>query len=133
MTKEELSQARRTVAQVLRELEPLRETLLGHGPMLKGYLDSKPRTCGTPGCRCARGKKHAAWVLRIPQGGSSSSRSIPKAAHDRLEPLAKEYRRFHQALARWRRLVREADQALRDIEAGRLVDPEVELGRKHGK
>jgi hypothetical protein len=134
MTKEQLSQARRTLAHLLEELEPLVEVLLKANPLLKGYLDSKPRSCGKPGCRCAEGEKHPAWVLRIPQGRSSRSRSIPEACYRRLEPLAEEYRRFRQAVVRWRRLVRGADAALHQIESARMVDPEVELGRmKHGK
>ena len=133
MAKESVSQARRTVTRVLEELEALREILLRREPMLKAYLDAKPRTCGTEGCRCARGEKHPAWVVRIPQGGSSSNRSIPKRTYEELKPLAAEYRRFRQALAGWRRLVREADRALREIEAGRLLDPQDELEKRHGE
>ena len=102
--------------------------------MLKGYLDSKPRTCGKPGCRCKRGEKHPAWVLRIPQGSSGRNRSIPKAFYRRLEPLTEEYRRFRQAAVGWRRLVRSADAAIRQIESARLVEPEAEVERmRHGK
>ena len=102
--------------------------------MLKGYLDSKGRTCGKPGCRCERGEKHPAWVLRIPQRGSSRNRSVSEALYHRLEPLVEEYRRFRQAVVRWRRLVRSADAAIREIESARLVEPERELERmRHGK
>lgn len=133
MTKDDLSQARRTLAHLPEEFKTLLATLLKGGPLLKGYLDSKPRTCGKAGCRCAKGERHPAWVLRIPQGGGSRSRSIPEAVYRRLEPLAEEYRRFRQATVRWRQLVRRGEAALRQIESARLVDPEVELRRKHGK
>lgn len=134
MTKERLSQARRTLTHLLEELAPLVEVLVRRDPMLKGYLDSKPRTCGKPGCRCAEGEKHPAWVLRIPQGSTSRSRSIPEELYRRLKPLAEEYRRFRLAAVGWRRFVRAADAAIRQIESARLLDPEAEVKRvKHGK
>lgn len=134
MTKERLSQARLTLVHLLEELEPLVKVLLRRDPLLKGYLDSKPRTCGKPGCRCAGGEKHPAWVLRIPQGSASRSRSIPEAVYRQLEPLAEEYRRFRQVAVRWRQVVRGADAAIRQIESARLVEPEAAVERmKHGK
>jgi len=129
-----LSEARRTLAQVLEKLTPLVDVLARRDPMLKGYLDSKPRTCGKPGCRCATGEKHPAWVLRIPQGHGSRSRSLPEATYRRLEPLVEEYRRFRLAAVGWRQLVRAADSAIRQIESARLVEPEAEVERmKDGK
>jgi len=133
MAKEKISQARQTLARLREEIPGLFGVFFGRALLLKGYLDSTPRTCGTPRCCCTRGEKHPAWVMRIPQGRGSRSRSIPEAVYRRLLPLAKEYKRFRQATVRWRRLVREADQALRDIEESRLVDVEAELRRENEK
>jgi hypothetical protein len=133
MAKDRPSQARQALVRLREESPELFGVFFERGPLLKGYLDSKPRTCGTPGCRCTRGEKHAAWVLRIPEGHGSRSRSIPEGVYRRLQPLAQEYRRFRQALCRWRRLMRQADQALRDIEESRLVDWEKELRRSDEK
>ena len=127
MAKQKISHARQTLARLREEIPGLLDVFFERGSLLKGYLDGKPRTCGNPGCRCARGEKHSAWVLRVPQGTGSRSRSIPQAVFRRLEPLAQEYRRFRKAVVRWRRLVRQADQALREIEESRLVDVEAEL------
>ena len=124
------SQARQVVSRVRGELPALLDALLDREPMLKAYLDSTPRTCGAPNCRCARGEKHTAWVARIPEGKTSRSRSIPEDVFRRLEPLARQYRQFRQKLARVRRLFRQADAALREIEARRLVDLDAELGKK---
>ena len=128
-----VSDSRRTLAHLHEQLEPLLEILLSDRPMLKAYLDSKPRTCGKPSCRCALGEKHPAWVLRIPEQGHARSKSISESTFRQLEPLAQEYRRFRQAAARWRRLVREVEGALRKIEEGRLVDLEKKLGEEDGK
>ena len=123
------SQPRHTLAHLLEELAPLIEALVARAPLLKGYLDSTPHTCGTPGCRCADGEKHAAWVLRIPQEGKTRNRSIPEPVFRKLEPLTDEYRRFRQAAIRCRQLMRAANKAIGDIEAARQVDPEKEIRR----
>jgi len=129
MTKQEISRARQAVARLRDELPALLESLLDDAPLLKAYLDSSPRSCGVPTCRCARGEKHPAWVARLPEGRTSRSRSIPEDVFHRLEPLARQYRRFREKLARVRRLFREADAGLRAIEASRLVDLDAELRR----
>ncbi len=133
MAKDKASHARQALARLREEIPDLFDVFFERGCLLKAYLDSKPRTCGTPGCRCTRGEKHPAWVVRIPQGSGSRSRSIPEPVYRRLLPLAKEYKRFRQAAVRWRRRVREADQALRDIEESRLVDLEAELKGENEK
>jgi len=124
------SQARQTVARLREELPALLEAILDRGPLLKAYLDPSPRTCGSPSCRCARGEKHPAWVARIPEGRTARSRSIPEHVFRRLQPLAREYRQFRQKLARVRRLFKDADAALREIEASRLVNLDDELRRE---
>ncbi len=128
MTKD-ASPPRRTMAHLLEELAPLIEILASRDPLLKGYLDSTPRTCGKPGCRCAEGEKHPAWVLRIPQGRTSRSRSLPESVFRKLEPLTEEYRHFRQAAIRCRQLMQDADEAINDLEAARRVDPEAEIQR----
>lgn len=127
MTKEDLPKARQALARLRDDLPGLLEVAFQRSPLLKAYPDSKPRTCGDPSCRCARGERHPAWVFRIPQGRKSISRSVPETVFRKLEPLAKDYQAFRQAVAHWRRLVQEADQALREIEAARLVDLEARL------
>lgn len=129
MTNTQVSQARRALARLPEALPPLLDVLLDRKTMLKAYLDSNPRTCGNPSCRCARGEKHAAWVVRIPEGSTSRSRSVSETLFARLAPLAREYRRYRQAAIRLRRLLREADQAIREIEKARCLDPDVEIER----
>ena len=123
------SQPRHTLAHLLEELAPLIEVLKGRDPMLKGYLDSRTQTCGTPGCRCMAGEKHPVWILRLPQGGKTRNRSIPESLFRKLEPLTDEYRRFRQAAIRCRQLMRVVDKAIGDIESAREVDPETEIQR----
>lgn len=133
MTKTGISHARQAVARLRDEIPALLDSLLDRQPLLKAYLDASPRTCGVPSCRCAQGEKHPAWVVRIPEGGSARSRSIPEDVFRRLEPLAREYRQFRQNLALVRRLFREAGAAFRQIEASRLVDLDSELSEDHAR
>jgi len=129
-TKGAASKARQSLVQLRDETPQLFETLLERGALLKAYLDSSPRTCGSPHCRCARGEKHPAWVVRIPQEKGTRSRSVSKETFERLTPLSEEYRRFRQAATRWRKLVAEVDEALGILERERLVDPERALERE---
>ena len=129
MANAKISRARQSVARLRDELPDLLQVLLDDSPLLKAYLDSTPRSCGAPNCRCARGEKHPAWVARIPEGRTTRSRSIPEDVFHRLEPLAKQYRQFRLKLSRLRALFRQTDAALREIEASRLVDLEAELRR----
>jgi len=130
MAKADVPRSRQCVARLRDELPALLDFLLDRAPMLKAYLDSRPRTCGAPNCRCAQGEKHPAWVARIPDGSTARSRSIPEAVFRRLEPLALQYREFRLKLARVRRLFRDADDALRVIEASRLIDLDSELRKE---
>jgi len=128
------SPPRLALAHFLEELAPVIEVLVSREPMLKGYLRSTTVTCGSPGCRCAAGEKHPAWVLRIPQGSTTRNRSIPESAFRHLEPLTEEYRRFRQAATRFRELMREAAKAIADLEVARQVDPDNQIQRiREGK
>lgn len=131
MAKADISRYRQSVARLRDELPALLDFLLDRGPLLKAYLDSKPRTCGSPTCRCALGEKHPAWVARIPDGSTARSRSIPEAVFRRLEPLALQYREFRLKLSQVRRLFKDADDAFRVIEASRLIDLDAELRKDH--
>ena len=130
MTKREASKARKALDHLIQELPGVLEIAMRYEPMLKAYLSSTPRTCGNPTCRCASGEKHPAWVVRIPDGSRARSRSVPESVFRRLMPLAREYRSFRKAVVRVRRLMREADEALRVIESARMVDAESVVPRK---
>ncbi len=122
MAKNDLSKLRQQLQAIPDELGFLLPTLLDHSALLKAYLSFSPRTCGKPGCRCARGERHPAWILRQPEGRRTRSHSLSQAAYERLRGPAEQYRRFRQARARWNQLVKQADQWLRQIEALRSVD-----------
>ena len=101
--------------------------LLGREPLLPAYLSYRPRTCGNPGCKCARGELHPAWIVQFSAGGRRQCRSVPKARFEALAGPAEAYRRFRAARAHWNRLVREAHTLLEEIERCRSLDPQEAL------
>jgi hypothetical protein len=121
MIKHGLSQLRQRLQAIHAELGALVPVLVGRQALLKAYLRYQPRTCGNPGCRCARGERHPAWIMQVREGGRVRCRSIPKETFEALREPAEEYRRFRQARARWNRLVREANEAIEAIERGRTL------------
>jgi len=95
---------------------------LGREPLLPAHVRYQPRTCGSPGCRCASGQLHPAWIVQFAAGGRSHCRSVPKETFEALAVPAHAYRRFRSARARWNRLIREANAVLKEIEACRKLD-----------
>jgi hypothetical protein len=101
--------------------------LLGRDLLLPAYLSYRPRTCGNPGCKCARGERHPAWIVAFSAGGRRQCRSVSQARFEALKGSAEAYRRFRAARARWNRLAREARTVLDAIEHGRTLDPQQAL------
>ena len=75
-------------------------TLQRQPPMVQGSLYLLRRTCGKPTCHCARGQRHAVWVLTRSEAGRSRLYTVPAAQRGRLRTLTGEYRRWQLARAR---------------------------------
>jgi hypothetical protein len=69
-------------------------------PMVQGSLYLLRRKCGKPNCRCARGERHASWVLTRSESGRSRLYPVRAEQLATLRPLAREYRRWQLARAR---------------------------------
>jgi len=80
--------------------QSLQATHAEMGQLLPAYLSYRPRTCGNPGCRCAKGQRHPAWIVQFTAGGRSHCRSVSKAKYEALAIPAQAYRRFCSARAR---------------------------------
>jgi len=123
MTKSDLSALRRRLLAIHAEMAKLLPIFLGREALLPGYATYQPRTCGRPGCRCAAGERHPAWILQFREGGRVRCRSIGEEGYEELRGPAESYRRFRGARAAWNRLMREARETLGAIERARAVDP----------
>ena len=122
MPKPRLSTLRERLQAIHAEMGQLFPAFLGREPLLPAYVSYQPRTCGSPGCRCARGDLHPAWIVQFTAGGRSHCRSVSKAKYEALAIPAEEYRRFRSARARWNRLAKEANAVLKQIEECRKLD-----------
>jgi hypothetical protein len=127
MIKARLSQLRQRLQAIHAEMAQLLPAFLGREPLLPAYLRYQPRTCGSPGCRCAKGDLHPAWIAQFAAGGRSHCRSVSKKKYEALAVPAQAYRRFRSARARWNRLAREANAVLKEIEQCRKLDAQSAL------
>ena len=124
MIKTRLSQLRQRLAAVHDEMGHLLPAFLARDPLLPAHVRYQPRTCGKPGCRCARGELHPAWIVQFAAGGRSHCRSVSRETFEALAEPTQAYRRFRSARARWNRLAREANAVLKEIEECRKLDVE---------
>ena len=122
MVKPRLSNLRHRLQAVHAEMDRLLPAFVGREPLLPAGLSYRPRTCGSPGCRCARGQLHPAWIVQFTAEGRSQCRSVPKAKFEALAVPADASRRFRSARAQWNRLAKEANAVLKEIEQCRRLD-----------
>jgi hypothetical protein len=90
--RQSLGRAHQAAGRTLRHLQR-------RDPMTPGSFYLQKRRCGKPGCRCARGELHEAWVISRSQGGSSRTLMVPAEQRARLRQLTFEYRRYQRARA----------------------------------
>lgn len=122
MIKPGLPQLRQRLRAIHEEMGGLLPVLLGREPLLCASLSYRPRTCGNPGCRCARGERHPAWIVQFSQGGRSHCRSVGREGYERLLGAARAYQGFREARMRWNRLARDAARVVGEIQRCRALD-----------
>lgn len=76
----------------------LRE-LAGIGPVLEGSLARIGVRCGNPNCRCARGQKHTAHILKRQVRGRTQSLYVPVDLVEEARRWVDEYRRARKLLS----------------------------------
>ncbi|MBI4690687.1 MAG: hypothetical protein HY754_10560 [Nitrospirae bacterium] len=81
-----------------KNVEQLRQKLLGLGPVLPGSISEQWNICGTPGCKCkdtVNPKKHGPYYqLSFSVGGHSSSMFIKKEDVAEVRRRVKRYQEF---------------------------------------
>src|SRR5205807_1938810 len=94
---EKLSRLRVTLLALLEHLREVLNVALARTPLVKGNVYEIARRCGTPNCRCTRGRLHRNMVLTWSEQGRSHMRSIPRARLAELRQKSAEYLRFRRA------------------------------------
>jgi len=73
--------------------------LAGIGPVLEGSLARIGVRCGNPNCRCARGQKHTAHILKRQVRGKTQSLYVPVDLVEEAHRWVDEYRRARKLLS----------------------------------
>lgn len=62
-------------------------------PFVAASLCHVKRRCGHPGCKCAHGHPHTAWVLTYKDDGKTVTVHVPKDLLEEVKQWVKEYHR----------------------------------------
>ena len=117
----QISRIRQRIGQLARQRRAVEQVLLERSALVKGTLLEVQRTCGNPGCKCARGQKHRCWQLSASVEGKSRTWNVPRRYVAKVKELTGNYRRFRRARARWVRLNAEMLKWINEMEAARTV------------
>jgi len=85
--------------------------LLDEPGLLRANFVKMRRPCGTPSCRCARGKRHwhVSWYVNQSKGGKLRMKCVPKDQLDEVQAWVTCYQEARKLLAivgdeRWDRI-----------------------------
>ncbi len=120
---EKLSGLRTILLELLERLRLTVEVALARTPLVKGNVYEIARRCGTPNCRCTRGRLHRNMVLTWSEQGRHHMRSIPPAQLAELRRKSNEYLRFRRARAEVSVLCKKILQVLDHIQELRREEP----------
>ena len=118
----QISRLRQRLAQLARERHAAERVLLERPALLKGTFSEVRRTCGHPGCKCARGEKHLCRQLSASVEGKTQTRNVPLAYAATVKRLTENYRRFRCARAAWVRANQRMLELINELEAARTVE-----------
>lgn len=116
----EISETRKSVPGLIREMAGLVEVFLDREPILKGCVYVSRRRCGTPGCACDRGELHASKVLAYRGRGKQQNLCPSEGELPVLDKMTSSYRRFRSCRARFVKASREMLDRIDVLEADRL-------------
>ena len=115
------AQARQRIAKLAGQRQAVERVLLERSVLLKGTLIEVQRTCGKPGCKCARGEKHTCRQLSASVEGKTRTWNVPRRYLARVKRLTDNYRRFRRARAAWVRLNAQMLEAINEMEVARTA------------
>jgi hypothetical protein len=128
MDTKKASKARREAGKALAAMQEVVEQLRQYRrPLTSGRLQEVRKTCGSPGCKCARGEKHTSQYLYVSRGGPLRRLFVPKAEVAGVRERSERYGDFRGARAAlghaYQRLLSEVDA----LEAA-LIEPYQKVG-----
>jgi len=117
----QISRIRQRIARLARQRQAAEKVLLERPPLLKGTFSEVRRTCGNPGCKCARGEKHVCRQLSASVQGKTRTWNVPQRYAAKVKRLTENYRRFRRARAAWVQTNRVMLELINELEAARTV------------
>jgi hypothetical protein len=94
----------------------LLHSMMDCGPMIIGSVYETYRTCSYPACRCHKGQKHGpVTTISFSINGKHRSRPVRRDDITTVTKKAGAYKRFQDALTRWRALHKESESILERI------------------
>ena len=116
------SRIRKRIVQLASRRRAVERLLLSHKEMYKGTVVKVLRTCGNPGCKCARGHKHQCWQISASIEGKTRTRHVPRKYIAEIGSLTNNYRRFRSARATWVRINFEIRELINQLEAAKTTE-----------
>jgi len=117
----QISRIRQRIAQLAGERQAAEKVLLQRPAMLKGSFIEVRRTCGHPGCKCARGEKHVCRQLSASVEGRTRTWNVPQRYAAKVKRLTQNYQRFRRARAAWVQANRQILELINELQAARTV------------
>jgi len=78
--------------------EALLKKLAEVGPFVQGSFCRRAIKCGKPGCRCASGEPHEAYVLTRKVRGKTVTTHVPRDLRKEVESWAQQYKQLKQLI-----------------------------------
>jgi len=122
-TSSQISHLRQRIGHLTHQRQAIEKVLLDRPLLLKGTFSEVHRTCGNPGCKCARGQKHLCRQLSASIGGKARSWNVPRKYARKVKCLTENYRRFRRARAAWVKINKEILNLIGELE-GALTVPD---------
>lgn len=74
------------------------QLLSGGAGLLRASLNPRQKVCGKPGCRCARGEKHAALYVVVSEKGKPRQLFVPRTLEPQARQWVSSYQRIRELL-----------------------------------
>lgn len=117
----QISRLRQQLVGLARQRQAAERVLLKRPALLKGSFSEVRRTCGNPGCKCARGQKHLCRQLSASVGGKTRTWNVPREYAVKVKRLTENYRRFRRARAAWVKINERMLKLIGQLEEARTV------------
>lgn len=124
-SKKHITSIRQRILQLAERRETAEQVLVSRKELLKGTVVEVARTCGKPGCKCARGDKHQCYQISASIQGKTKTWHLPRKQLKRVKKWTGNYREFRKARAEWVRINSQMLELINELEEAKRKDNSV--------